>query len=203
MGQAIMIYIKTNHCSIMSMIWLLLFLQTVSLTWAKDFIDKEIEAEDGQFGTEEPAVWKELSYTLPDYPKKSDLQLFTIPNAPRGYHYAIDMKNLMITPDGVVHYTVVITSSGASQNIFAEGIDCQQQRFKQYAYGQQGDRWQRRNHPRWKSLQAIYGRALLYRKVLFQHYFCNELGIVYSLQSIKIRLQDNDDDDVEEFFLYE
>jgi hypothetical protein len=107
---------------------------------------------------------------LPPLPQDSNLLPFEVSgNTP--LHFAVDRKSLTVGTDGVVRFTVVVTSPTGARNVIYEGIRCDTYEWRQYA-GLNSD------HDGWDTTVAnnftrIENGALnAYQAALYQDYLC-------------------------------
>jgi hypothetical protein len=134
---------------------------------------KDTGAAAQEFGT---TPWQEEAVKLPAFPKPEHLLKFDAgPTSP--FAYFIDSGSLSVGADGVVRFTVVAKSEGAT-NISYEGIRCAYRERKTYAYGHSDETWRAARDPQWVRI----GPAVtdLYRFVLWNHYFCPERQTIRS-----------------------
>ncbi|MFM0132166.1 CNP1-like family protein [Paraburkholderia sediminicola] len=118
-----------------------------------------------------PSNWVENKVdALPPLPQDSNLLPFEVSgNTP--LQFAIDRNSLTVGTDGVVRYTVVVTSSSGARNVNYEGIRCDTYEWRQYA-GLNAD------HDGWDQTVAndfrrIENGALnAYQAALYQDYLC-------------------------------
>jgi CNP1-like family len=108
--------------------------------------------------------------TLPALPTTSNLIPFDVSgNTP--LTFAVDAKSLSVGDDGVVRYTVVVTSTGGAHNVNYEGIRCDTYEWRQYA-GLNAD------HDGWDNTVATSFTRIEdstlngYQASLYQDYFC-------------------------------
>lgn len=108
--------------------------------------------------------------TLPPLPQAADLVPFEVSgNTP--LKFAVDGKSLSVGDDGVVRYTVVVTSPSGAHNVNYEGIRCDTYEWRQYA-GLNAD------HDGWDQTVATSfsrienGTLNAYQAALYQDYFC-------------------------------
>ncbi|MGN6651096.1 CNP1-like family protein [Trinickia sp.] len=108
--------------------------------------------------------------TLPPLPSPQDLIEFDVSNN-TPLHFAIDGKSLSVGSDGVVRYTVVITSSTGAHNVNYEGIRCDTYEWRLYAgLNADHDGWDRTVANDWTRIEN--GNLNAYRASLYQDYFC-------------------------------
>jgi hypothetical protein len=122
------------------------------------------------------APWREQAMALPAFPKPERLVRFDTGPASQ-FDYFIDSDSLAVGADGVVRFTVVAKSAGAT-NIAYEGIRCAYRERKVYAFGQPDGSWREARAPQWVRI----GPAVtdLHRFVLWNLYFCPERQTIRS-----------------------
>jgi hypothetical protein len=108
--------------------------------------------------------------TLPALPVAANLIPFDVSgNTP--LTFAVDSKSLTVGDDGVVRYTVVVTSPGGAHNVNYEGIRCDTYEWRQYAA-------LNADHDGWDDTVATpftrieNGALNAYQASLYQDYFC-------------------------------
>lgn len=108
--------------------------------------------------------------TLPALPQAQDLLTFDVSrNTP--LQFAVDGKSLSVGSDGVVRYTVVITSPSGARNINYEGIRCENYEWRLYAgLNADHDGWDRTVANDWSRIEN--GELNAFRAALYQDYFC-------------------------------
>lgn len=118
---------------------------------------------------EETVVWTEVQAKLPASPKAENLSTFSIDLRP-GYGFAIDRASLSIGADGVVRYTMLITSPSGARTINFEGMRCSTGERKIYAFGRPDGSWSKNRGARWDAIQARAQAG--YSRVLFHEFIC-------------------------------
>ncbi len=78
--------------------------------------------------------WEESSYDMPAFPGNDGFIGLDVPLA-AGYRYQLEEKSLSITPDGVLHYVLKVTSPKGAENISVEGLHCARKHVRSYAFG--------------------------------------------------------------------
>ncbi|MEX3935437.1 CNP1-like family protein [Paraburkholderia phymatum] len=127
---------------------------------------------DFQYLLDRPSTWTEKKVdTLPPMPQPGKLLPFTVSqNTP--LQFALDAKSLTVDSDGVVRYTVVITSPSGARNVNYEGIRCQDYSWKLYAgLNADHDGWDRTVENDWTRIEN--GDLNAYHASLYQDYFCS------------------------------
>lgn len=90
---------------------------------------------------EDEAPWQEQQDVKPPaFPRQENLHEFYVGVAATN-KYFIDATTLVVGPDGVVRYVLVVKTSGGATNTSFEGIHCQQRSWKHYATGGSDGTW--------------------------------------------------------------
>jgi hypothetical protein len=107
---------------------------------------------------------------LPPLPQAGNLLPFNVSqNTP--LHFAIDSKSLTVGSDGIVRYTVVVTSPSGARNVNYEGIRCETYEWRLYAgLNADHDGWDRTVANDWQRIEN--GELNAYHAALYQDYFC-------------------------------
>ena len=140
----------------------------------------------GAIDIQEPEPWQEQEVALPPYPAEDDLVAVTSDRLRAGMTLELDRRHLAVGNDGVVRYTVVVASARGARNVFFEGIDCRERRYKTYAYGHGGRTLRSRTNPQWERIPLRGTRS--FRKDLSEGYFCERFGHARSRGDIMDRL---------------
>ena len=164
------------------------------MVWAKGpFLDEYDETEDMEL--KDPDAWKESKATLPPFPKDEDLLEFPVEaDTGAALNYFVDSKSLSVGPDGVIRYTLVIVAAQGAKNVMFEGIRCDSNEYKTYAFGAGKGRFHKLRKPEWKLM--LGNNQTEYRKRLRAHYLCHpEFPVARDPQSIIEALKYQDDAD--------
>jgi len=70
----------------------------------------------------------------------------------------------------VVHYTLMIRTSGGATNVTFEGMHCAMQEQKYYAIGRSDGSWVRARNPQWRHIE--YKEINRHHGVLYTDVFC-------------------------------
>jgi len=138
---------------------------------ASDASKSDGPKSDFQYLFDRPSTWTEKKVdTLPAMPQPGDLLPFTVSqNTP--LQFALDAKSLTVDSDGVIRYTVVITSPSVARNVNYEGIRCEDYSWKLYAgLNADHDGWDRTVENDWSRIEN--GDLNAYHAALYQDYFC-------------------------------
>ena len=104
-----------------------------------DYVEPEVEE------------WKELDVPPPAFPRAENLREFYVsPTATA--KYLIDVSTLAPGSDGIVRYVLVIRTAGGAQNISYEGIRCEENTWKLYATGGDGQ-WRKARISEWRPIE--------------------------------------------------
>lgn len=107
---------------------------------------------------------------LPAAPTKESLLPFYVsPTATMSF--AIDAPSISVTSDGVVRFTLVITSTEGARNVSHEGIRCKTGERKLYATGSVDGSWSPSRNDAWRQIRDV-GANRQYA-ALFTDYFCD------------------------------
>ncbi|MDP5008028.1 MAG: CNP1-like family protein [Glaciimonas sp.] len=132
--------------------------------------------------------WKELAPKLPAAPKSEDLKDFYV--SPRETMTSrIDLSSITVGTDGVIHYTLVITSPSGAVNTSYEGIRCETAEKKTYAYGQADGSWMKSQNQDWKRIADI--QANRQQAALYKDYFCQGNTIAGKASDMINRIRNN------------
>jgi hypothetical protein len=150
----------------------LLLLCWIAATPLAAYAEKNEKTIDYEYDNERP--WAEIQAQLPPYPQTENLLEFDAGPVSKNSHY-IDAPSLSVGEDGVVRFTLVIKSPSGAMNVSYEGIRCQTEEKRTYAYGRNNNNtWLQAKGSKWVDLESIaqnYAQRTLYR-----YFFC-PLGI--------------------------
>ncbi|KVE39896.1 CNP1-like family protein [Burkholderia sp. TSV86] len=109
--------------------------------------------------------------TLPPLPQTGNLLPFNVSqNTP--LQFFVDSKSLDVGTDGIVRYTIVVTSPSGARNVNYEGIRCDTYEWRQYAgLNADHDDWDRTVETDWRRIEN--GELNAYRSALYRDYFCD------------------------------
>lgn len=159
----------------------------------------EIADDEGTGFEYDPTLeekWKEVGVKLPPYPKDSDLLALHVDSEGARFDYAIDETSLSSDEDGVVRYTIVISSSNNARNVMYEGINCGNGQYKTYAFGASDGKMVAARNPQWR-LVSRRG-SLRYRYDMYNYIFCSKPGtLTHDLRTIKNKIKYSSSDNNE------
>ena len=118
--------------------------------------------------------WREAETTLPAFPAADSLVPLISAAVGKGYRYFIDVDSVSVDVDRVTRYTVVIVYPSGASNILYEGIRCDTQQSKSYAYGTRDGSFREMASSQWTGIKD--GGAFAYRSVLADRYLCDRDG---------------------------
>jgi hypothetical protein len=102
---------------------------------------------------QEKRPWAELQAQLPPYPKPENLLKFDAGGV-TSHSYFVDSASVSVGDDGVVRYTLLVKTSGGATNVSFEGIRCEAQEVKVYAFGRPSGEWSRARDSQWRRFRA-------------------------------------------------
>jgi hypothetical protein len=135
--------------------------------------------DDGAFTylLDRKPIWTENKVdTLPPLPSEANLLPFNVSeNTP--LKFAVDKNSLSVGSDGVIRYTVVVTSPAGARNVNYEGIRCDNYTWRLYAgINEDQTAWDRTVANDFQRIEN--GELNAYHAALYQDYFCsNKLPI--------------------------
>jgi hypothetical protein len=135
---------------------------------------------------EQGADWVETQVSLPAYPSDSDLMAVDIGRPGDAFRYLIDPRSLAVGGDGVTRYTVVLVSHGGGNNVLYEGIRCQTNSAKRYAFGTDGA-FAPVQSADWELMTQGGPRA--YQFILARGYLCTRRNVPYDTATALSRLR--------------
>jgi CNP1-like family len=107
---------------------------------------------------------------LPPLPQASNLLAFNVSqNTP--LIFSVDKTSISVGTDGVVRYTVVVTSPAGARNVNYEGIRCDNYEWRLYAsINDEQNAWDRTVANDFRRIEN--GELNAYHAALYQDYFC-------------------------------
>jgi hypothetical protein len=116
----------------------------------RPFVDPSEPGVSSRF--QEPEFWQEELSALPEYPLEENLVEFAVGAGETGLRYRIDRSQLS-TDGGLVRYVLEIASPGGARNLSYEGVRCDAQEYRIYAYGVR-DRFKAMPNADWRPIGA-------------------------------------------------
>ena len=126
------------------------------------------KTSDYEYENEKP--WVEIQGQLPSYPKSEHLLEFDAGPASNNLHF-VDSSSISVGEDGVVRYSLVVKSPAGAMNVTYEGIRCQTNERKVYAYGRaNNETWAPATMGKWVDLENI--KQNYAQRALYRYFFC-------------------------------
>ena len=126
------------------------------------------KTSDYEYENEKP--WVEIQGQLPSYPKSENLLEFDAGPASNNLHF-VDSSSISIGEDEVVRYSLVVKSPTGATNVSYEGIRCQTNERKVYAYGRaNNEAWAPAKMGKWVDMENI--KQNYAQRALFRYFFC-------------------------------
>ena len=127
--------------------------------------------------------WKESDIKIPTAAKDSDFKLLAVTEADARYQYYLAGNSINLGSDGVMRYTVAVVSSNGVRNVFYEGLRCETDEVKTYAYGSKRGTFRRAVKSPWRPVSNKGVRA--YQDFLAKVIVCGPQG--YKWEAKKAR----------------
>lgn len=143
----------------------------------KPVLGEHVESlPDQKFQFEEGEAWKEIDVKIPPYPDDDDLLELQLDDPNNRFTYYMDEGSLSISKaDYVVRYTLVIESNTGAKNVFYEGMRCNTEEYKTYAFGVGkggSGKFRPSKKPEWKAIRDSGYKKL--RLDLMEFYLCDD-----------------------------
>ena len=133
--------------------------------------------------------WKEAKTTLPGYPEDENLMQIQAPPGARNNRYFVDTRSLSLGPDLVLRYTVVIMPRGGSTaNVLFQGISCETNEVKTYAFGRTNGTFATQTSGTWRPVQRT--GPMGYQNELIDKYVCDETSSPIGAEDVRLRLRE-------------
>ncbi len=139
-------------------LWLAFALPTPWTVWAQENSATTDTADDA------------APLTLPAAPAKESLLPFYV-SPSTTMSFAIDATSVSVMADGVVRFTLVVTSTEGARNVSYEGIRCKTAERKLYATGIADGTWSASRNNAWSQIRDV-GANRQYA-ALYKDYFCD------------------------------
>jgi hypothetical protein len=151
------------------------------ITYAKKL--RTINDKDGN-----AVPWQEANTELPAYPQTEDLVQVQSPPGARKNRYFVDTKSLSLGPDLVLRYTVVIVPPGGANNVFFQGIACETNEVKTYAYGRVNGTFVAQPNAVWRAAKRT--GTMGYQNELIGKYICDGGSSPIGPDDVRLRLRE-------------
>lgn len=125
--------------------------------------------------------WQEAVSALPPLPSDENLRALDADRADPRYEYLLDRASIRRGKDGVMRYVVVVTSPTGSRNVFFEGIRCETDEAKTYAFAGTGSAFSRSTGSRWAPVAIRGVRA--YQEYLAAVILCDRNGFAWDAEN--------------------
>lgn len=123
--------------------------------------------------------WQEIAVQLPPAPKPENLIPFYV-SAATDNRFFVDSASVSVGSDGVVRYTLVITTTGGARNVSFEGIRCKAREKRVYAFGRSDGSWSKSRSNQWDTVRQLDVNRQ--HAALFLDHFCPDGVIVVNTQ---------------------
>lgn len=127
-------------------------------------------------GAFEEKAWVEFEHQLPPAPEMKNLIPIEIGSLSAN-RFAVDEPSVTFGPDGVIRYTLIVTSPGGARNVSYEGMRCSTAERRLYAIGRADGTWVKpRSGNQW--VRIAENNHNRHHAALFRDYFCTAGGTV-------------------------
>ena len=128
----------------------------------------------------------ESEVVLPAGPQKAQLLPFYV-SPTSTLDFAVDANSVSVSSDGIVRFTLVVTSTAGARNVSYEGIRCSSYERKLYATGRTDGTWVPARRDMWQPITDV-GANRQYA-ALAKDYFCDSGTISGKADAIVERLR--------------
>ena len=128
-------------------------------------------------------TWREIDVPLPPYPQAENLVEFQISGS-TSFKFFADLTSVRVDTDGVVRYTVIARSASGTENVSFEGIHCESEQYKIYAFGSIDGTWLPPRNPNWQPVKSTSVNDV--RRSLHHYYLC-PLGVPPTNTQVAVR----------------
>lgn len=141
---------------------------------------------DGRDNFDDEEEWREAAVELPPAPQAANLVPIEISQLTSN-RFAVDLTSVEYGDDGVIRYTIVITSPSGVQNVAYEGIRCATAERRTYAFGKADGTWRQARSSKWLRIED--NNMNRHHAALFKDYFCTTGGTVLDTKGARDALQ--------------
>jgi hypothetical protein len=150
------------------------------------FIFLSMGASAAEFDSEyEIKQWEEIESRLPGFPKPENLTPFFV-SMTTDNRFMVDRDSISVGTDGVVRYTLVVSSSSGAQNVSYDGLRCSSAERRLYAFGRSDRTWSKARSNQWAKIQE--STLNRHHAALYSEYFCPAGSIVRDADDARMAL---------------
>lgn len=152
------------------------------LVQAKGPADYELILRNTSERVIEEKPWAEIEQALPPAPKAENLvPIYVGPMTTN--NFAVDRESVTVSPDGVVRYTLVVTSPAGARNVSFEGLRCETAERRLYAFGRSDGSWSKARNNQWTKVED--NSLNRHHAALHKEYFCTTGGLVLTTEDAR------------------
>lgn len=130
--------------------------------------------------------WEEIESQIPAFPSPENLVSFFV-SASTDNKFMVDRLSIAVGADGVVRYTLVVTSSSGAQNVSYEGLRCSSGERRLYAFGRSDKTWSKARSNQWVRIEE--STLNRHHAALYFEYFCPGGNIVRDADEARMALR--------------
>ncbi len=127
--------------------------------------------------------WKESDVAVPAMAKDSEFRILDVTEADARYRYYLGENSISKGADGVMRYTVAVVSGNGVRNIFYEGLRCETDEIKTYAYASNRGAFRPAINSRWRPVANKGVRA--YQVFLTKGIICGPEGFAWEAKKAR------------------
>ncbi|NNG14303.1 MAG: hypothetical protein HKM22_04015 [Gammaproteobacteria bacterium] len=131
--------------------------------------------------------WKEATVTIPSFPVRDDVIKIEVDSVDMPFSFYVDPRSLSIGDDGVSRYTIIIESHSGASNVMYEGIRCDTNEYRTYAYGTHDGKFSKALSESWNKISS--SGAMAHRYNLKRYYLCSAIDRPFSVSETLQRIR--------------
>ena len=113
--------------------------------------------------------WEEIETQMPAFPATENLVPFFV-SASSDNKFMVDRESIGVGADGVVRYSLVVSTPSGAQNVSYEGLRCSSAERRLYAFGRSDRTWSKARSNQWTKIQE--STLNRHHAALYFEYFC-------------------------------
>ena len=130
--------------------------------------------------------WEEVEAQIPAFPVAGNLAGFYV-SATTDNKFMVDRESISVGADGVVRYTLIVTSPSGAQNVSYEGMRCSTAERRLYAFGRSDKTWSKARGNEWVKIQE--STLNRHHAALYSEYFCPGGSAVANAEEVRMALR--------------
>lgn len=123
----------------------------------------------------EDKPWVEIEPDFPPAPEAGRLIAIAVGTLTEN-RFEVDEASVTVGSDGVIRFTLVVTSPGGARNVSYEGMRCETAERRLYALGRKDGSWAKARNAQW--VKIAENSLNRHHAALYRDYFCASGGSV-------------------------